>query len=137
MIEYYKLVLSKYAEFNGRSRRSEYWYFALTNMLIVFGLYIVMGLGIGMESSILMGLGGGLVGIYALATLIPSIAVLVRRLHDTGRSGWWYFIALVPVVGVFILLYFLAMDSAPGANEYGPNPKTGAMAGDISSHLVD
>jgi uncharacterized membrane protein YhaH (DUF805 family) len=61
--------------------------------------------------------------IYLLAVLLPSIAVAVRRLHDTGRSGWWIFIGLIPLIGVIVMLVFLVLDSKPGANDYGPNPK--------------
>jgi len=130
MIEYFKLALSKYAQFTGRSRRSEYWYFMLVNMIISYGL---QGLAIATE----IGLFGILAMIAGLALLIPGIAVAVRRMHDTGRSGWWLFISLVPLVGIILLIVWMATDSQPGANEYGPNPKTGATAGDISSHLVD
>ncbi len=129
MIEYFKLALSKYAQFTGRSRRSEYWYFFLVNMILSYGL---QGLAMATEMSIF----GILAAVVGLALLIPGIAVAVRRLHDIGRSGWWLLIALVPLVGIFVLLYWLATDSQPGANEYGPNPKTGEAA-DITSHLVD
>ena len=129
MVEYFKLALSKYAQFTGRSRRSEFWYFILGNFVI--------GIIIGIVGSLLGDtISTGLSGIYNLAIFIPSIAVAVRRLHDTGRSGWWYLLVFT-VIGIIALIIWWAADSQPGANEYGPNPKTGAMAGDISSHLVD
>ena len=77
-----------------------------------------------------------LIGIFQLAIIIPGIAITVRRLHDTGRSGWWLFVGLIPFIGAIILIVWYATDSQPGANEYGPNPKTGEVA-DITSHLVD
>ncbi|WP_020569608.1 DUF805 domain-containing protein [Neolewinella persica] len=128
MVEYYKLALSKYAQFTGRSRRSEFWYFVLGNF--------VVGLIIGLVGGILGDtISTGLSGLYNLAIFIPSIAVAVRRLHDTGRSGWWYLIAFT-IIGIFLLIYWWALDSEPGVNKWGPNPKTGEAA-DISSHLVD
>ena len=102
-MNYYIQVLSKYAEFNGRARRSEYWYFALINILITVVIYLV-------DFSI--GAFGALGIIYALGLLIPSLAVAVRRLHDTGRSGWTILLALIPIVGVIILLIFMVQDSA-------------------------
>ena len=112
--DYYLNVLKhKYAQFNGRARRSEFWYFALFNFLIAAGLGII---DVFAETMVLNGL-------YSLAVLIPSLAVGVRRLHDTGKSGLWILIAFVPVVGTLILLIFLVQDSQPFENKYGPNPK--------------
>lgn len=128
MIDYFKLALSKYAQFTGRSRRSEYWYFFLVNILISYGLTI---LGAVTE----IGIFGILGGLASLALLIPGIAVAVRRMHDVGRSGWWLLIGLIPLAGL-VVLYWAVSDSQPGANQWGPNPKTGETA-DISSHLVD
>lgn len=116
MIDYVKLALSRYAEFKGRSRRSEYWYWTLALVLVLLPFYV---LGVALESTIFL----ILYVLITLATLVPGIAVLVRRLHDTGRSGWWYFIALVPLVGGIILLVFLATEGESGPNQYGPNPK--------------
>lgn len=112
--EYYLNVLkNKYAEFTGRARRSEYWYFVLFNFIVSLGLGMVDALaGIGFLSSL-----------YGLAVIIPSIAVGIRRLHDTGKSGWWLLIGLIPFVGWIILIYFLVQDSQPFDNSYGPNPK--------------
>jgi len=108
-------VLSKYVVFSGRARRSEFWWFALFALI----LYIVVGIiDLAIGSSVLL-------LIVALALLLPSLAVTVRRLHDTGRSGWWILISLVPFVGGIILLVFECQDSQPGANAYGPSPKDG------------
>jgi uncharacterized membrane protein YhaH (DUF805 family) len=128
MVEYFKLALSKYAEFTGRSRRSEYWYFILVYTLIssaVNTFAFILGDWVTML--------GSLVG---FALFIPSLAVSIRRLHDTGRSGWWLLIGVVPLIGITLLIVWFATDSQPGANEYGPNPKTGEAV-DITSHLVD
>ena len=119
-MNWYLMVLKKYAQFSGRSRRKELWMFALFNMLICFVLEI---LGIILRENALGKIILGLLFIYALATLIPGLAVAIRRLHDTGKSGWWLLICIVPFVGPIILLVFYVLDSQPGANQYGPNPK--------------
>jgi uncharacterized membrane protein YhaH (DUF805 family) len=112
-VNWYLAVLKKYATFSGRARRQEFWMFALINFVIAVILSALdMALGIGLLS-----------GLYALGVLIPSIAVGARRLHDTGRTGWWQLIALIPFIGVIVLIIFFVMDSNPGDNQYGPNPK--------------
>lgn len=106
-------VFSKYATFSGRARRSEFWWFALFSGIV----QTVMSL---LDAAI----GNRILGLLvALALLLPSLAVTVRRLHDTGRSGWWIFIALIPLVGVIVLLVFELQDSQPESNAYGPSPK--------------
>jgi uncharacterized membrane protein YhaH (DUF805 family) len=111
-MEWYLKVLKNYVGFTGRARRKEYWMFALISGIIGLALravdYIV-GAPV-------------FTWIYALAILLPGLAVVVRRLHDTGRSGWWYLIILIPVVGGIVLLVFTCLDSE-GDNKYGPNPK--------------
>lgn len=113
-MNWYLEVLKKYAIFNGRSRRREYWFFFLFNIIIAIVIGVVEGF-----------LGSpGVIGIlYSLAVLIPGVAVSVRRLHDIGRSGWWLFISIVPLIGLIVLLVFMIMDSMPGQNQYGLNPK--------------
>jgi uncharacterized membrane protein YhaH (DUF805 family) len=113
-MNWYFQVLSRYAEFNGRARRSEYWYFALVNFFISLFIYAV-DFGIGAFG--VLGL------IYSLFVLIPGLAVLVRRLHDTGRSGWTILLALIPLVGAVILLVFTFEDSEDGENIFGHSPK--------------
>lgn len=113
-MNWYLEVLKKYAVFNGRARRTEYWMFVLFNIIISFVLGFVEGL-VG---------GPGVIGLlYSLAVLIPGIAVSVRRLHDTDRSGWWLLIAFVPLIGAIVLLVFMVQDSKSGQNQYGTNPK--------------
>jgi uncharacterized membrane protein YhaH (DUF805 family) len=120
-MNWFLMVLKKYAVFSGRAQRAEYWYFFLFYMIIYMGLSIVEGFtGLYFaEASI-----GLLSGIFALGTLIPSLSVGVRRLHDTGRSGWWLLIGLIPIIGVIVLIVFAVQDSMPGENTYGPNPKS-------------
>ncbi len=119
-MNWYLMVLKKYAEFSGRSRRKEYWMFALFNCLFCLPLYI-LGLVFHEETIGMIFL--GLYVIYVLAILIPGLAVTVRRLHDTGRSGWMILLGLIPIVGGIIVFVFTVLDSDPGPNEYGPNPK--------------
>ena len=110
-----RTCLSKYADFNGRARRSEYWFFALA----YFGAAVVASipeLALGSGTSIL----GSLV---LIAGILPSLAVSVRRLHDTGRSGWFYLVSFIPLVGGIILLVFVVQDSQPAPNQWGHSPK--------------
>ncbi len=123
-MNYYLDVLKKYAVFSGRAARKEYWMFVLFNIVISVVLSIIDRF-IG-TSTLLLG-SGLLSGIYSLAILCPGIAVSMRRLHDIGKSGWWVLIGLVPLVGAIVLIVFAAMDSQPGDNQYGPNPKEGAF----------
>ncbi|MBM9519962.1 DUF805 domain-containing protein [Desulforhopalus vacuolatus] len=119
-MNWYLDVLKKYAVFNGRAQRKEYWYFILFNMIISIVLGIIDG-GMGSFSA---QTGIGLLGsLYMLAVFLPGIAVSIRRLHDTARSGWWLLIALLPLIGVIVLIVFMVQDSKPGANQYGVNPK--------------
>ncbi len=114
-MHYYLDVLKKYAVFSGRSRRSEYWYFLLFNLIIS----IILNILISKVSSVF----NFITIIYALATLIPSIAVSVRRMHDIGKSGWMVLINLIPIAGFIWFIILAATDSTPGDNEYGPNSK--------------
>jgi uncharacterized membrane protein YhaH (DUF805 family) len=109
-------ITQHYADFNGRARRSEYWYFVLFNFISI----IVV---VGISAAVLGKIGSLLIIIYYLGIIIPNIAVLVRRLHDVGKSGWFYFVAFIPLVGAIWLLIILCTDSDYGPNEYGLNPK--------------
>jgi uncharacterized membrane protein YhaH (DUF805 family) len=112
-------ALKKYAVFEGRARRREYWFFALFVVLISVVLTIIDSMIGTMTSQ-----GAGILsGLFCLAVLIPSLAVGARRLHDTGRSGWWLLIGLIPFIGAIVLIVFFLLDSQPGTNAYGPNPK--------------
>ncbi len=118
-MNWYLLAFQKYADFKTRSRRSEFWYFGLFNFLAI----MVIGMISGMLSTVIGDASIGLIGVYYLAIIIPSLAVAVRRLHDTGRSGWWYLISLIPLIGSIVLIVFFCEDSKPGPNQWGPNPK--------------
>ena len=119
-MEWYFTVLRKYADFDGRARRKEYWMYQLVNFAVVMILYVSDAFAAIFDT----GLGIGVLTIgYSLAVLIPGLAVQVRRLHDTGRSGWWIFVGLVPVIGAFALLAFMLIEGDAGANEYGDDPK--------------
>jgi uncharacterized membrane protein YhaH (DUF805 family) len=110
--------------FSGRARRAEYWYFVLFNIIVAVVLSLIDTL-LG-TFNFMQGV-GLLSGLYALAVLIPTLAVTVRRLHDIDRTGWWIFINLIPLIGFIVLLVFAVTDGTPGSNRYGPNPK-GATA---------
>ncbi len=120
-MSWFVAALKKYAVFGGRSRRREYWFFALFSTVIALVLALIDGALGTFDSSLGLGL---LSGIYGVAILLPSIAVSVRRLHDIDRTGWWVLISLVPIIGAVVLLVFAVLDSTPGSNRYGPNPKT-------------
>ncbi|MBD0824274.1 DUF805 domain-containing protein [Aestuariibaculum marinum] len=117
---YLKVVKDNYANFDGRARRKEYWMFNLIHMLILFGL-IAISLAISISSDAPGFL--SLYIIYALATFIPGLAVTVRRLHDLGKSGSYFFIYFIPLVGPFWLLFLLITEGERGSNNYGPDPK--------------
>jgi uncharacterized membrane protein YhaH (DUF805 family) len=113
-------LTKKYATFAGRARRSEYWYFMLFYLLAFVVLAIVDGVTGTFNEEAGVGL---LSGLFLLATLIPTLAVTVRRLHDTDRSGWWILLNFIPLIGALVVLVFTVLDSQPGANRFGPNPK--------------
>ena len=114
-MNWYLAPWQKYLQYTGRARRLEYWAFWLGNTLIGLALFALAGAGMDIAITIY--------GLFSLAAIIPGIMVGIRRLHDTGRTGWWLLIALVPLIGAIILIVLLLLDSEPGANEYGPNPK--------------
>ena len=107
IIEATKLFFTRYVDFNGRSRRSEYWWAYLAVVII---------------SAVLTAVLGELAYIWSLATLVPQIAITIRRLHDIGKSGWFYLIGLIPLAGPILLLVWMCKDSTED-NEWGPNPK--------------
>jgi len=120
-MSWYIKVIKNYVNFNGRARRKEYWMFVLFSFIIAGAIMLLENLlGIADEYS-----GLGVISyLYSFAIILPSFAVIARRLHDIGKSGWWFFIILVPFVGSIWFLVLLATDSQPGDNIYGPNPKT-------------
>jgi uncharacterized membrane protein YhaH (DUF805 family) len=112
------VLTKKYADFSGRARRSEYWFFALASFIAYAVAY---GIGLAIGTMILYYL-------VALALLVPGLAVGARRLHDTDKSGWLLLLVLIPLIGGLVLLVFFVQDSQPGDNQYGPSPKGGAAA---------
>ena len=119
-MNWYLEVLKKYAVFSGRARRKEYWYFVLFNIVIS----VILSAIDGMMGSYNAETGMGLLGsIYILAILLPGIGVSIRRLHDTGRSGWWLLVGFVPLIGAIVLIVLMLQNSKPGQNQYGANPK--------------
>ena len=119
-MNWYLYVLKNYATFSGRARRKEYWMFFLFNVLISLGLGVldVVAGTYSVEYET-----GFFSALYSLLVLIPSIAVSVRRVHDTNRSGWWVVISLIPIIGILVLFVFTCLDSQPGTNRFGANPK--------------
>jgi len=121
-MNWYLKVLKNYANFSGRAQRKEYWYFNLLS-LIIAGVLGVVDAAMGNPAVTENGIGP--IGmIYILLTMLPAIAVTVRRLHDISRSGWWILIGLIPLIGIIVLIIFAAQDSDPNENEYGLNPKS-------------
>lgn len=112
-MNWYLKCWQQYADFGGRARRKEYWMFVLFNAIIGWVVGFVFGL---------MGI-GFVAYAYTLAVFIPSLAVGIRRLHDIGKSGWWFLLALLPVIGTIWLIVLFCMDSQPDSNQWGNNPK--------------
>lgn len=113
-MDWYLKVIKNYVGFDGRARRQEFWMFVLFNLIFsiaasildtIIGTYVLFGI------------------IYSLAVLLPGIAVSIRRLHDTGRSGWWLLISFIPIIGAIVLIYFAVLEGNQGENQYGPDPK--------------
>jgi uncharacterized membrane protein YhaH (DUF805 family) len=119
-MNWYLQALKQYAVFKGRARRKEYWFFALFNLIVSVVLTAVDYATGSLDPEYGVGL---LSGLYSLAILLPGLAVTVRRLHDTDRTGWWVLIAFIPFIGAIVLLVFMLLNSKPGDNRYGPNPK--------------
>jgi uncharacterized membrane protein YhaH (DUF805 family) len=135
-VSWYVKVLKQYVDFSGRARRREYWMFVLINVVILIVLSLIdtlLGTGDFRATS-----GGGsfyaanslglLSGLYTLAVLLPSIAVTVRRLHDTDRTGWWILLGFIPIIGGIVLLVFYVLEGTRGPNRYGPDPKATTQA---------
>ena len=117
---YIDCITKKYVCFSGRARRKEYWMFTLFNFIAALIVGFIGGfLSSATEVSAFAFLGT----IYNLAVLLPSLGVLFRRLHDIGKSGWWWLIGIVPFVGWIVIIVFCCLDSQPGENQYGSNPK--------------
>ena len=115
---YIKCITTDYFNFQGRARRKEYWMFTLFSSIIYTIFFIIFAKIMSSPNGYII-----TVVIYTLAVFFPTLAVTVRRLHDINRSGWWYLLNFIPVIGVLIIFIFLVLDSTPGDNNYGENPK--------------
>lgn len=113
-MSWYLMVIKNYFGFSGRARRKEYWMFTLFNVIFAIVALII---------DFVLGTNLIIYTLYILAVLFPSLAVNWRRLHDISKSGWWFFIQIIPLIGAIWLLILLVSDSTPGSNQYGPNPK--------------
>ncbi len=122
-MEWYLKVLKNYVGFSGRARRKEYWMFTLFNVIALFAaLMLDKLLGLASEQ---YGF-GPIYSLYALAVFLPGIAVSIRRLHDTDRSGWWLLLSLIPLLGAIVLLVFMLIEGTQGSNRFGADPKSEA-----------
>ena len=137
-MEWMLMPLRRYADFSGRSRRKEYWMFALGVIIVYLILAVIGGVLLGAGSAMSDGDGAGalmsspvfiLLAIFALGIIVPSIAVQVRRFHDQDKSGWFVLLNLIPYIGGLIVLVFMFLEGTRGPNKYGPDPK-GAIGTD-------
>lgn len=119
-MSWFLMAVKNYAGFSGRARRKEYWFFILFYLIISTVLMSVDRATGGLDANTGLGLSSG---IFSLAMFIPSLAVAVRRLHDTDRTGWWILINFLPLIGFLIFLVFMVLDGTPGDNRYGQSPK--------------
>ena len=124
-MEWATLPLKRYSQFSGRSRRKEFWSFVLLCIVVSIVANTIDGI-LGM-SGLIGGFYGPVTLLAALALVIPQWAVGIRRLHDTGRSGWWILIGFIPLIGALVLIYFFVLEGTRGANQYGADPKEGEV----------
>ncbi|SFS02799.1 DUF805 domain-containing protein [Sphingomonas jatrophae] len=128
-MEWALLPLKRYADFNGRSRRKEYWFFALM-ILAIYLVITVIGMVLGSltpsdtANGILAAPAFLLLLLFGLAVIVPGIAVQVRRFHDQDKSGWFVLLNLIPYVGGLVVLVFMCLEGTRGPNRFGPDPKT-------------
>ncbi len=123
-MNWYLKVLKNYIVFDGRARRKEYWFFYLFYFIFVIALGFIDAITGSYSANVGLGL---LSGIFVLAMILPGIAVCVRRLHDTDRSGWWILIGFVPIIGGIWLLVLMVLDGTSGQNQYGSDPKAATL----------
>lgn len=123
-MNWYLDAWKNYINFQGRARRKAYWMFVLFNIIAAVIVGVIDNvLGLTREGGY-----GPISGLYSLAVFLPGLALAVRRLHDTGHTGWWMLIGLIPIIGWIVLLVFFVTESQPGSNQYGPNPKEAPTA---------
>jgi uncharacterized membrane protein YhaH (DUF805 family) len=132
MIDWYKkVVFRNYANFEGRARRAEYWYFYLFSMLLCIPPYVLLIVGAIQESTPILIVSGVILLVYVLATFLPTLAVYTRRLHDTGKSGWYFLLNFVPLVSLVVFIFTL-LESDNFTNKYGKNPKNPDQDDDLN-----
>jgi len=122
-MNWYLKCFKQYSDFSGRARRTEFWMFNLFTLIVAFICVfcdIFLGFDIMTDPEFF---NGPITNIYLLASLLPGLSVIVRRLHDVGKSGWMYFLVLIPIIGPIWVFVLLVTDSQPGENKWGPNPK--------------
>ncbi len=121
-MNYYLDVWRRYFDFSGRARRKEYWYFTLYHAILEVSGLLLAGVSYN-ENTTIGTVFGAIVVLYILASIIPTLSVTVRRLHDIDKSGWWYFVSFIPVIGGIWALVLMCTDGTKGPNQYGPDPK--------------
>ncbi len=117
-----KVFLKNYANFEGRARRAEYWYAQLVSMLVFIPVYVLFIITLANESQVGMIISGAFLGLLVMVSIVPSIAVSVRRLHDTNKSGWFYLLAIVPFASIVVFI-FTVLEGDKHTNQYGKDPK--------------
>ena len=134
MKEYFlDIIKNHYCDFEGRARRKEYWMFVLWFMIIYMAWYFLeLGLLFATESSAIVIAFSIVLWLFALALFLPSLGLAVRRLHDIGKSGWYYLFGFIPFVGWIILLVWFCTEGTIGPNEYGPDPKAAERGGTVA-----
>lgn len=131
MNQFFDVIKYRYAKFNGRARRKEYWMFQLFYNIFLILIGLITGIGLYSYNTgespvlgpILMGIGSIVLVIFVFGLMVPNLAVTIRRLHDINKSGWWILVGLIPYIGPLVLFVFCCLDSPSGTNKYGPNPK--------------
>lgn len=116
ILDWFKKALRNYTNFSGRARRKEYWYFVLVQMGLIIVAMILDAIIFNSETGLFY-------IVVALGLFLPGLAVTIRRLHDTSRSGWWFLLSILPLIGSIILLVFLASDTKLETNQWGPPAK--------------
>jgi uncharacterized membrane protein YhaH (DUF805 family) len=139
-MEWMLMPYRRYADFSGRSRRKEYWMFVLFTTLVMLagGALIAMGGVFDLDPATgapqfnaLAWIGFAIIGIFGLASFIPTLAVVVRRLHDQDKSGWFILLQFIPYVGGIIIFVLMCLDGTRGENRFGPDPKGVQNLGDV------
>ena len=123
------MPLERYADFSGRSQRMEYWMFTLFYLIVItvlLGFAIFFGSPAGEDHTLAENYSLVVLGLFVVGTIIPSIAVTVRRLHDQDKSGWFYLMSFIPYIGGLIMFVFMCLEGTVGPNRYGPDPKGGS-----------